>query len=92
MTSSWCTDKPLFDLGYIDQVTRVLDGLKIRHQTFYHVAPDPTLSCIEDGVAEIRDFKPGGLVSHYHTQPVQPGTQCPFCRTCAASSWPQGSP
>ena len=32
----------------------MLDSLRIRHVTFTHVAPDPTLACIEEGAAEMR--------------------------------------
>lgn len=30
------TDKPLFDLGYADKVTHILDDLKIAHQVPLH--------------------------------------------------------
>lgn len=57
------TDKPLFDLGFVDQVTKILDSISMHHQTFYHVAPDPTLSCIEEGLKEMRDFKPDVIIA-----------------------------
>lgn len=50
-------DKPLFDLGYVDRVTSVLDSMGMHHRVFYDVAPDPTRTCIEAGVAEINEFR-----------------------------------
>ncbi|PSC68567.1 bifunctional acetaldehyde-alcohol dehydrogenase [Micractinium conductrix] len=57
------TDKPLYDLGYADQVTHILDRHNIHHQTFYRVAPDPTLACIEDGLSELREFRPDVIIA-----------------------------
>ncbi len=31
------TDKPLFDMGYTDKVTSVLDEINVHHQVFYQV-------------------------------------------------------
>lgn len=39
------------------QVTRILDQINVHHQVFYHVAPDPTLECIEEGLAEVKEFR-----------------------------------
>eukprot|EP00887_Chlorella_sp_A99_P006620 scaffold3.g6620.t1 len=57
------TDKPLFDLGYVDQVTRILDSINVHHQVFYHVAPDPSMACIQEGLREIQDFKPDVIIA-----------------------------
>eukprot|EP00887_Chlorella_sp_A99_P006632 scaffold3.g6632.t1 len=57
------TDKPLFDLGYVDQVTKILDSVNVHHQVFYHVAPDPSLACILEGLREIQDFKPDVIIA-----------------------------
>ncbi|GIL64204.1 hypothetical protein Vafri_18176 [Volvox africanus] len=57
------TDKPLFDLGYADKVTRILDDINIHHQVFYHVTPDPTLACINAGLNEILEFKPDVIIA-----------------------------
>lgn len=57
------TDKPLFDMGYADKVTNILDQINIQHQVFYHVAPDPTLSCIEAGLKEMLEFKPDVIIA-----------------------------
>ena len=57
------TDKPLFDLGYADKVTKILDGINVHHQVFYHVTPDPTLACINAGLSEILEFKPDVIIA-----------------------------
>lgn len=57
------TDKPLFDMGYADKVTRVLDGINIQHQVFYHVTPDPTFACVEAGLKEMEEFKPDVIIA-----------------------------
>ncbi|EFN53515.1 hypothetical protein CHLNCDRAFT_58567 [Chlorella variabilis] len=57
------TDKPLFDLGYADQVTRILDTVNIQYQVFYHVAPDPTLACIREGLSEMNEFRPDVIIA-----------------------------
>lgn len=57
------TDKPLFDLGYAEKVTRILDGINVHHQVFYHVTPDPTLACINAGLKEILEFKPDVIIA-----------------------------
>jgi acetaldehyde dehydrogenase/alcohol dehydrogenase len=44
-------------------VTRVLDSINVHHQIFYHVAPDPTLSCIKEGLKEILEFKPDVIIA-----------------------------
>ena len=57
------TDKPLFDMGFVDKVTKVLDEINVSHQTFYHVMPDPTISCIQEGLKEINEFKPDVIIA-----------------------------
>lgn len=57
------TDKPLFDMGYADKVTHILDDINVHHQVFYHVTPDPTLACINAGLSEILEFKPDVIIA-----------------------------
>ncbi len=96
------TDKPLYDLGFAEKVTRILDTVNVHHQVrapwahgggrtvlprgtrfglsrgrrgkfnmcapvfaqvFYHVAPDPTLACIREGLREILEFKPDVIIA-----------------------------
>jgi acetaldehyde dehydrogenase/alcohol dehydrogenase len=57
------TDKPLFDLGMIKEVTDVLEDLNIEHQVFYDVKPDPDLSTIQLGLARVNTFKPDVIIA-----------------------------
>ncbi|MGK7948863.1 MAG: bifunctional acetaldehyde-CoA/alcohol dehydrogenase [Xenococcaceae cyanobacterium] len=57
------TDKPLFDMGMLKEVTEVLEELKIEHQVFYDVQPDPTLATVEMGLARVNSFKPDVIIA-----------------------------
>ncbi|MDJ0649345.1 MAG: bifunctional acetaldehyde-CoA/alcohol dehydrogenase [Xenococcaceae cyanobacterium MO_188.B19] len=57
------TDKPLFDLGMIKEVTDVLEEINIEHQIFYDVKPDPNLSTIEMGLARVNTFQPDVIIA-----------------------------
>jgi acetaldehyde dehydrogenase/alcohol dehydrogenase len=57
------TDKPLYDIGLHEEVTRHLDAMGIKSQVFYHVTPDPTLEVVENGLTEMRDFSPDVIIA-----------------------------
>ena len=57
------TDRPLLELGYVDRVTKILDELKIEHETFCEVRPDPTLSDINKGLERLKSFKADVIIS-----------------------------
>jgi acetaldehyde dehydrogenase/alcohol dehydrogenase len=57
------TDKPLFDLHYTDRVTNVLDELRIEHEVFFDVEPDPSLSTVQRGLAVMNLFKPDVIIA-----------------------------
>ena len=57
------TDKPLFDMGMLKEVTDVLEELNIEHQVFYDVQPDPNLSTIEMGLARVNTFQPDVIIA-----------------------------
>ncbi|HQO23561.1 MAG TPA: bifunctional acetaldehyde-CoA/alcohol dehydrogenase, partial [Spirochaetota bacterium] len=57
------TDKPLFDLGYTDKITTILDDLKIDHETFYEVEPDPTFATVNKGLQIMNVFKPDAIIA-----------------------------
>ncbi|MBW4465129.1 MAG: bifunctional acetaldehyde-CoA/alcohol dehydrogenase [Pegethrix bostrychoides GSE-TBD4-15B] len=57
------TDRPLFDLGLVDQITTVLDALHIQHDIFHDVEPDPTLSNINQGLAQLRRHHPDVIIA-----------------------------
>ena len=35
----------------------------IQHTCFYNVAPDPTLQCAQEGVAQMRAFEPDTIIA-----------------------------
>ncbi|GAB4549359.1 MAG: bifunctional acetaldehyde-CoA/alcohol dehydrogenase [Pleurocapsa sp.] len=57
------TDKPLFDMGMIKQVTNILEEINVEHQIFYDVQPDPNLSTIEMGLARVNTFQPDVIIA-----------------------------
>ena len=48
------TDSFLYKNGFTKCITNKLDELGISHSTFFDVAPDPTLACALEGVAQNR--------------------------------------
>lgn len=57
------TDKVLFELGFIDLVTHVLEDIGIEFKLFYDVEPDPTLATARKGALEMASFKPDVIVA-----------------------------
>ena len=57
------TDKPLFDLGFADRITRVLSSMGIEHEIFYEVQPDPNLSTVRRGLRAMSVFKPDLIIA-----------------------------
>ena len=57
------TDKPLFDMGVLKEVTDVLDEIGLEHQVFYDVKPDPKLGEINKGVEAMNSFQPDVIIS-----------------------------
>ena len=57
------TDKVLFEMGYTNKVTEVLEAQGIQYKIFSDVEPDPTLRCARAGAAEMTNFQPDVLIS-----------------------------
>lgn len=57
------TDKPLFDMGYTDKITGILEDLKIDYETFYEVEPDPTMATINRGLSILNVFQPDVIIA-----------------------------
>ena len=57
------TDSFLYKSGFTKSIESKLDELGIAHACFYDVAPDPTLQCAEQGVAQIRSFEPDTIIA-----------------------------
>lgn len=57
------TDQFLYKNGYTKPIADKLDEMGILHETFFDVAPDPTLACALEGVAQIRAFEPDTIIA-----------------------------
>jgi acetaldehyde dehydrogenase/alcohol dehydrogenase len=57
------TDTFLYENGYTGRLTDKLDELGILHETFFNVAPDPSLACAREGAALMRVFKPDVIIA-----------------------------
>ena len=57
------TDGFLYESGFTKKITALLDEMGITHATFFNVTPDPTISCANEGVKQMRDFKPDVIIA-----------------------------
>ena len=57
------TDQFLYKNGYTKAVTDKLDAMGIIHETFFDVAPDPTLACAIEGTKAMRAFVPDCIIA-----------------------------
>jgi len=57
------TDQFLYSNGYTKPITDKLDAMGIVHDTFFDVAPDPTLGCAKIGAKQMSAFKPDVIIA-----------------------------
>jgi acetaldehyde dehydrogenase/alcohol dehydrogenase len=57
------TDSFLYKNGYSKAITDKLDEMKIAHETFFNVEPDPTLACAREGAALMTAFAPDCIIA-----------------------------
>lgn len=57
------TDQFLYKNGYTKAITDKLDAMGIIHETFFDVAPDPTLACAIEGTKAMRAFEPDCIIA-----------------------------
>ena len=57
------TDSFLYNNGFTKCITDKLDEMGISHATFFDVAPDPTLGCAREGVAQMKAFAPDTIIA-----------------------------
>ena len=57
------TDRVLFDMGYTNKVTEILEKNGIQFKIFSDVEPDPTLKCARAGAKEMLSFNPDVVIS-----------------------------
>ena len=57
------TDTFLFNSGAVDKITKVLHEIDIEYQIFFDVKPDPTLSTINQAMAQLKPFEPDLIIA-----------------------------
>ncbi len=57
------TDNFLYSNGYTKPITNKLEEMGIVHETFFDVAPDPTLACAKAGAKQMSIFKPDCIIA-----------------------------
>ncbi len=57
------TDRPLYNLGYTEHVTSVLEELGLEYEIFHEVEPDPTIATAKRGVEVMQAFKPDIIIA-----------------------------
>ena len=57
------TDRVLFEMGYTNKVTEILESNGIQYKIFSDVEPDPTLRCARAGAQEMETFQPDVVIS-----------------------------
>ena len=57
------TDTFLYKNGFAQSVTQKLDELGIVHETFFDVAPDPSLACAKEGAKQMSRFAPDCIIA-----------------------------
>ncbi|MBD2461462.1 bifunctional acetaldehyde-CoA/alcohol dehydrogenase [Oscillatoria sp. FACHB-1407] len=57
------TDTPLFKLGVLDHVTRVLEEIGVQYDIFHDVEPDPTFATVNKGLALLRSYQPDVIIA-----------------------------
>ena len=57
------TDSFLYHNGYTKPIEDKLDSMGIVHETFFDVAPDPTLACAQAGAELMRSFQPDTIIA-----------------------------
>ena len=57
------TDTFLYENGYTKGITDKLEEMGIVHETFFNVAPDPTLACAKEGAKMMESFKPDCIIA-----------------------------
>ena len=57
------TDSFLYQNGYVKPIEEKLDEMGIQHTCFYDVAPDPSLSCTQEGAKAMTSFAPDCIIA-----------------------------
>ncbi len=70
------TDKPLCDLGWVKEVTDVLEEIDIEHDIFSDVRSEPKLSSINQGLAVLNTYQPDVIIAFGEVRPWMRPKSC----------------
>lgn len=57
------TDKSLYELGYTEKVTNVLENMGINYEIFYDVEPDPKISTVNRALTVMNSYQPDLIIA-----------------------------
>ncbi len=57
------TDQVLFDMGYTEKVTKILDEIGVQYQVFSDVKPDPTIATTNQALELVNSFQPDVFIA-----------------------------
>ena len=57
------TDKIMFDLGYTDKITSVLEEIGVKYSIFSDVCPDPTINLVKRILTVCNSFEPDVIIA-----------------------------
>ncbi len=57
------TDRYLFNSGAVRAVTDVLDEIKVDHQIFFDIKPDPSMSTVHQALEIVRPYEPDVIIA-----------------------------
>lgn len=57
------TDRYLFNSGAVNTVVKILDEIKIDHQIFFDVKPDPTLTTVNQAMEIVKPYEPDIIIA-----------------------------
>ena len=57
------TDRYLFNSGAVRAVTDVLDEIKVDHQIFFDIKPDPSMSTVHQALEIVKPYEPDVIIA-----------------------------
>jgi acetaldehyde dehydrogenase/alcohol dehydrogenase len=81
------TDKPLYEIGVCESVTRTLDSVGVAHTIFFDVEPDPTLSTVRKGLTQMELFKPDIIIAIGGGSPMDAAKVCACAAAATTRCW-----
>lgn len=57
------TDRFLFNSGAVNSIVKILDEIKIDHQIFFDIKPDPTMATIKQALEIVKPYEPDVIIA-----------------------------